>query len=156
MSFREFLKEDEKGVYVAVKFDNESNKSLRKIIEDYDIPSTLEDEDFHSTIIYSRKNGNFKVNEKLSEIAVPLKFHIFETQENKRALVVLLDCEYLKERHNELMEKYNLTYDFDEYIPHITLSYDIGDMEVPKDVEFPEKLTIITEYREELDLDKRY
>ncbi len=30
------------------------------------------------------------------------------------------------------MKLHDATYDFPEYIPHITLSYDLGDMPLPK------------------------
>lgn len=89
-------------------------------------------------------------------IAKPTELHVFETFDKKRALVIKLDCPYLEERHKYLMQKYNLEYDYDEYIPHITLSYDIGEMEVPKDVKFPEFFRIQAEYKEDLNLEKKY
>ena len=54
------------------------------------------------------------------------------------------------------MDKYELTYDYPEYIPHITLSYDIGDTILPKNVEFPKFFRISSEYQEDLNLNKKY
>ena len=128
-------------------------------IKDNNIPSTLTKDDIHSTVIYSRKYTDISINdiEDLGS-AEPLKFHIFETQEDKRALVILLKSEYLENRHKDLMKEHNLTYDFKEYLPHLTLSYDIGDYDISKlDIkDLPKHLTINTEYKEDLDLDKSY
>ena len=107
-------------------------------------------------MIYSTKYDNIVENDVGEDLgtAEPLKFHIFETADKKRALVVVLKSEYLVNRHKELMTNYNLTYDFDEYIPHITLSYDIGNFDISKlDIkDLPSNFTINTEYKEDLDL----
>ena len=164
--FREWLREaeiKEKGIYVAVKYNQSTGDDLLDFIKKYNIPSTLKAEDFHTTLIYSRKFADIKElddNMEDSEIvAKPTELHVFETFDKKRALVIKLDCPYLEQRHKFLMKKYDLTYDYDEYIPHITLSYDIGDLEVPKipkDVKFPEFFRIQAEYKEELNLEKKY
>ena len=153
------INEQEKGVYLAVKYTQSNEEDLILYIKDNNIPSTLTKDDIHSTVIYSRKYADISINdiEDLGS-AEPLKFHIFETQEDKRALVILLKSEYLENRHKDLMKEHNLTYDFKEYLPHITLSYDIGDYDISKlDIkDLPKHLTINTEYKEDLDLDKSY
>lgn len=173
--FREFLKnskestqstqstsslKEEKGVYVAVTYNQSAQDDLLDFIKEYNIPSTLKAEDFHTTIIYSRKYADIKDLEDNMEdseiVAYPKELHVFETFDKKRALVIKLDCPYLEERHKYLMEKYNLTYDYDEYIPHITLSYDIGNMGLPENVKFPKFFRINSEYKEELNLEKKY
>ena len=161
--FREWLREaeiKEKGIYVAVKYNQSAGDDLLEFIKKYQIPSTLKAEDFHTTLIYSRKWADIKeLDENMGDseiIAKPTELHVFETFDKKRALVIKLDCPYLEERHKYLMQKYDLEYDYDEYIPHITLSYDIGEMEVPKDVKFPEFFRIQAEYKEDLNLEKKY
>ena len=153
------INEQEKGVYLAVKYTQSNAEDLMLYIKDNNIPSTLTKDDIHSTVIYSRKYADISINdiEDLGS-AEPLKFHIFETQEDKRALVILLKSEYLENRHKDLMKEHNLTYDFKEYLPHITLSYDIGDYDISKlDIkDLPKHLTINTEYKEDLDLNKSY
>ena len=165
--FKEFVKKKlnitektaDKGIYLAAKFTQSNEDDLFIFIKDNNIPSTLTRDDFHSTIIYSRKYADLPINDTEDlGYAEPEKFHIFETQEGKRALVILLKSDYLLNRHNELMKKYDLTYDFEEYLPHATLSYDIGDFDISvlniKDL--PKHFTINTEYKEDLDLDKSY
>lgn len=157
------LKESEKvqrGVYVAVKYNQSAGDDLLDFIKKYDIPSTMKAEDFHTTIIYSKKYADIQdLDDDMGDseiVAKPTELHVFETFDKKRALVIKLDCSYLLERHEYLMRKYNLAYEYPEYIPHITLSCDIGEMEIPKDVEFPEFFRIQGEYKEDLNLEKKY
>ena len=153
-------KQDTKGLYIAVKYNQSAGDNLLDFIKKYNIPSTMKSEDFHTTLIYSRKFADIQeLEDDLGDseiVAKPTELHVFETFDKKRALVIKLDCSYLKERHKYLMQKYNLTYDYDEYIPHITLSYDIGEMEIPKDVKFPKFFRIQAEYQEDLNLEKKY
>ena len=156
------LKEEkeQKGLYVAVKYNQSAGDDLLDFIKKYNIPSTMKSEDFHTTLICSRKFADIKeLEDDLVDseiVAEPTELHVFETFDKKRALVIKLDCPYLEERHKYLMQKYDLEYDYDEYIPHITLSYDIGEMKVPKDVKFPELFRIQAEYKEDLNLEKNY
>ena len=153
-------KQDTKGLYVAVKYNQSAGDDLLDFIKKYNIPSTMKSEDFHTTLICSRKFADIKeLEDDLVDseiVAEPTELHVFETFDKKRALVIKLDCPYLEERHKYLMQKYDLEYDYDEYIPHITLSYDIGEMKVPKDVKFPEFFRIQAEYKEDLNLEKNY
>lgn len=152
--------EDSTGIYVAVKYNQSACDDLLDFIKKYQIPSELTADDFHTTLIYSKKWADIKElddNMEDSEIvAKPTELHVFETFDKKRALVIKLDCSYLDERHKYLMQKYNLTYEYPEYIAHITLSYDIGDLDIPKDVEFPKFFRIQSEYQEDLNLEKKY
>ena len=153
-------KQTSEGIYVAVKYNQSAGDDLLDFIKKYEIPSTLKAEDFHTTLIFSRKCADIQdLDDDMGDseiVAKPTELHVFETFDKKRALVIKLDCPYLEERHKYLMQKYDLEYDYDEYIQHITLSYDIGEMEVPKDVKFPEFFRIQAEYKEDLNLEKNY
>lgn len=141
------------GVYVGVKYDTDSVKKLKALIKQLKIPNEVPSSKIHTTIIYSRKYvPDIKTYDTILDIvAIPKKFTVFDTQDNKRALVIELDCEYLVDRHNAIMEEYGTTYDFEKYIPHITLSYDIGDLEFIYDFnENPIELVLTSEYTEKL------
>lgn len=59
----DILKESEKdqrGIYVAVKYNQSAGDDLLDFIKKYQIPSTLKAEDFHTTLIYSRKWADIK------------------------------------------------------------------------------------------------
>lgn len=161
-SFTDYLKEQQEGIYVGVKYANEDVDKILAYIDRNDISSSLGFDDIHSTIIFSRRYDDIQVLGDLNDkfiFAQPYSLSCFPIQgsDGKHALVMKLKCEWLEQRHKYLMDQYNLTYDFDEYIPHLTLSYDYPYSEpdpILEDVSKMGNIFIKKEYREELDLNK--
>lgn len=157
--FINFLNEKEKGTYAAVRFEDSAEKIeyLKKI----GIPNV--NEELHCTLLYSRKNCPNYEPMDMSDgefyeeaIAYPDHLKIFRTQDEKNCLVLVLRSGWIVKRHNDLMKEHKATYDFPEYIPHVTLSYDVGDFDyksiedqLKKSDEFY-KLVINEEYKEDL------
>ena len=138
-----------KGTYAGVRFSNETLENLAKYIEDNDIPDPHRD--FHCTLLFSRKvlpkYDPIEYNKPLTG-----KCKGFELFNEGKALVLRFDCPELVKRHKELMDEHKATYDYDEYLPHVTLSYDASKVDVdelPKP-KFP--IVITKEYKEELTL----
>ncbi len=154
MKLYEIAKKVPDGSYVAVKYDDESRDKLYEFAEKLNLPNLLPKSKYHTTLIYSRKyNPDVKEDQSLYPLKIKGKeLHVLDTQDNKRALVMKFDSPELVERHNFLMSEYQLQYDYDEYIPHITLSYDIGDMDVDFSGKFP-IMTVTEEYVEDLIFD---
>lgn len=152
MNFYSYIKkllERNKGVYVGTLFDNESERLINDFIVDNNIPNP--NTDLHCTLIYSRKYADFPVSKNVLIDCYIKELVIFNNDTN--CLVAVLESDYLKERHKELMKRHDLTYDYDEYIPHIALSYDVpDDFDISK-IEIPKwNIKIQSEYREDLDL----
>lgn len=143
-----------KGTYIGVRFDKSSLDMLKSLQKDLSIPNPTPVSDMHSTVIFSRNQIDFPVEKSVNEKVSPdVKFHIFTTKSGKRALVLLIDSDYLRARH-ELGNQLGATYDFPDYQPHVTLSYDVGDRKYPtKKFKLDKELVIASEYHEELDLD---
>lgn len=144
-----------KGTYVGVKLDKESRKKIKDLCKDIGVSNPTSSDKMHSTVIYSRKyaTGLEADSTGYPITAKPKCLHIFIAQDGKRALVMKLDCPELVARHDYIMSEYGTTYDFPEYIPHITLSYDCGEFE-PSDYKgsLP-NVTFTGEYVEDLVLD---
>lgn len=166
MKVNELLeKETVKGLYAAVKFSKDTIDRILKYCGDKDIPNILNPEDFHSTLCYSRKLvPDFKPVDELFEEGKPKKFEIWESppnafkEEKTFCLVLKYSSSYMENRFKEIMDM-GATYDYDEYKPHLTISYDVGEgFDVSKlvDIDAIAPLDIIGEYSEELDLDKNY
>ena len=156
-------KEQKPGTYAGAKFDTETNKALHKYMSDNKIPNAIRPDKIHTTILYSRKHcPNYTPLGKLKHpwVATPVEFVVWKTNgadggTPANCLVLKLDCKELKDRHEELMKQHNATYDYDEYSPHVTLSYDIGDTDVsklPKIFDSVKHLNVVEEYGEDLDL----
>lgn len=147
---------DDSGIYAAAKFSQDTVEALSKAITNLQIPNPTPDDEFHCTIIYSETS----VSELWGEVkefdppltATPDKFHFFESASNgTQCLVILLkDCPELHEMHESMVNDYGAVYAFDEYMPHVTLSYDYDNQDIldanPQD--YIQKLEIVkVEYK---------
>jgi len=149
--------ERENGTYVAVNFSKESRKALSKSLKDMGIPNRHPSEKYHCTIMYSSNPLHEweEANQEPIELDPPHKFNItgfeiFKTMSDTNALVVRGECDYLNERHQMLVDEHGAKCTHDEYKPHVTVSYDCGDIDV-EDLDIsvlPEYLEIEEEYTE--------
>jgi len=162
--------------YVGVMFSSESNRLLNQILKDLGLQKDFND-NFHCTIAYSKKNFKFKLpneNEntvkiKDDQIMVPVKeqcsikgFGNFKTNEGLN-LHIELNCLFCKSEFNRCI-KSGAVYDYNKYIPHITLMYNCAlpgeDKGIPMkyfkntlDKYIGKKLTIVREYKQVLNKD---
>jgi len=131
------------GTYVAVKYNWDTRKALQALQERISVPNPVEPSEFHTTVVYSRKSIAWDPELKLEVEAKPKGFQCWDTHDKKKCLVLLIDCPFLHERWQEAMDK-GATYDFDDYRPHISLSYDIGEDFDAKSIEVPDFPMVIT------------
>lgn len=162
---QEKTKEETKGTYAAVKFSDDTKEAIAKYIADNDLPNPLAKEKMHCTLLYSRKYcPDYQPLGKIDPpwIGKPTKLEVWESkakqggEKGSRCLVMKFNCSQLNERHEELMDEHDATYDFPEYETHVTLSYDIGDLDeeaLPDITEAVKTIEIVEEYGEDLDLD---
>jgi hypothetical protein len=123
------------GTYAGARFSAASKDAIAQYIKKHNIPNAPNPDSLHTTILYSRKflpefsaKGPYEPTIK----AVPTGFESWPSQpdENghrKNCLVLTFDAPDLVKRHESLMDTHKATYDFDEYKPHVTFSYDAGD-----------------------------
>jgi len=127
--------ERRQGTYAAAKYDEVSCMILAQLMGIWKIPNPINTKDLHTTIIYSRtpipevaqhnmdstelKSRGWKFSPKSLEL-----FSSSSEKDDKSLLVMLLGAPELINLHNELV-KTGATHDFPEYIPHVTLSYDV-------------------------------
>lgn len=154
--------ENKKGTYAGVKFDSDTNRALHQYIKENNIPNSVRPDRFHTTVLYSRKHlPNYKPAGKIQPPMTgnPTGLTVWETNgENSpktKCLIFLYDSPELVKRHKSLMKEHEATYDYPEFKPHVTLSYDIGDMDINKlpSLDTVGPLNIVEEYGEDLDLD---
>lgn len=161
MEKKEEEKKEELGTYAGVRFDDDTIKRIKAYAIDNEIPDRLESRKLHTTLLYSKKHlPDYVASGDLDEplIGKPTGFDVWESQPDdegikSNCLILLYDCSELVKRHKDLMSQHEAEYDFDEYKPHITLSYNIGDLDVSKlNAEDIGDINITTEYQEELNI----
>lgn len=129
------------GTYVAIKFSADTLLRLQSLQKRAKLNNPIPLEELHATVCYSRNPIHVvpKVGNKV--IAVHGFVENLETKDGN-AVVLRLDSPYLAERHEQL-RKLGATHDFDDYLPHISLSYD-------DEITEPFELDILIEMTHEL------
>lgn len=123
------LKENKNGTYAGYRFDEKDLDKIESWCKENNIPKPVSKKEMHVTLLYSKKPcPKYKPLGKLSS---PIKAmieeqEIWDTQDGKRALVAKLDAPEMIKRQKQLMKEHNASFDYDEYKPHLTLSYDVG------------------------------
>jgi len=142
------------GVYVGLRVLDPANSQLVEFAEENKIsnPSTTKERRLHVTTIYSRRWAPL-VPDAARHLARPLAWRTFVAQGGKRCLVLQLSAPSVQRRHRQLMSLYPLTFDYEVFIPHITLSYDAGDLDLGALPPFQEDVWLGDEYVEELRID---
>ncbi len=144
------LSEFGKGLYVAAKFSESTLDALEELQRSLKLPNPVPRDKLHTTIVYSRVNVPYKVASGSFEIADKGKLDVFKTQSGDRALVFKMESDYLHARHL-YAKALGATYDYPDYQPHITLSYNIGVLNFSGEYKVP--VVLDREYSEELDLE---
>ncbi len=152
-----FEKADAKnGTYAGVRFSDKTNQAIIEFCKKYKVPNPVAAAKLHTTVLYSRKPlPNYTAAGKYDKplIGEPTKWSVWDSQDKSKCLILEYKCSKLKERHKELMDEHEATYDFPEYKTHVTLSYDIGDFELDGLPMLDSDIEIVEEYSEDLNLD---
>jgi len=154
-------KEEAKGTYAAVHFNKETIDGIKKYIKENDIPNHTKFDKMHTTLLYSKTHcPDYKPAGKLDKpmIGKGTGFEKWPSQPDDdgnvaMCLVMRYDCPELIKRHKELMKEHDAVYDFDEYKPHITFSYDVAGLQCKDLPTFDGKIEIVEEYGEDLNMD---
>jgi hypothetical protein len=137
------------GLYVAAKFSESTLDEIEDLQRELKIPNPVPRHKIHSTICYSRVDVPYVCSTGSFEVATSGELETWDTQDGK-VLVLKLDSDYLKFRHN-YARALGATHDFPDYTPHITLSYNIGPAHYKGEVKC--HVVLDREYKEPLQLD---
>ena len=147
----------EDGTFAGVKFSGASVQKLKAFSDKNNIPNPTPSEEYHSTLLFSHTPlpdykpwGSYKA----ALTAIPKYATIFGDDDEK-ALVIVFDAPGLVKRHKYLMRKHpEATWDHDDFIPHVTLSYDVGDFD-PNSLNVTDigPLDIVEEYVADIEAD---
>lgn len=157
MKIFEILKPE--GTYAGVRFSEDTKNSIKQFIKDNEIKNPVDIYTLHATLLFSRKYlPNYKAFGEINPpwLGEPGKLQIWDNKDKtKKVLVLSLKCKELTKRHHYLMKLHKAKYDYPQYNPHITISYDCGDLDIEKLFKidnYLKEIEIIKEYKESLDL----
>lgn len=139
-------------VYIAMHLTKDTEDKIKEYIS-ANIPELKMNEDLHSTLAYSKKKREKMINRGNDRMKWKFKkFSKFWEDEN--SLVIELDSEDMKNRSKKLASDYELISDYDEYSPHITISYEGKEIDIESlpacDIDFEFEHEFIEDIDEEL------
>lgn len=144
------------GTYAGVRFDSSTIDALVEYTKTNEIPEPVKPADFHTTLLYSRKHlPNYQPISSYDELmqGTVTGVDLWPAQSDgvKRTLVLTFKCPQLSKRHKELMDEHKAQWDFPNFKPHVTLSYQAAGFDLASLPKFKHPLRIVGEYVEELD-----
>lgn len=143
-------------LYVSRKVENGAD--IIKWAKSQGFKSLLKADDLHVTIAFSRKpvdwmkvsqawspesNSRLTISEGGPRVVEPLG--------NEGAIVLHIAADELKWRHNEIEREAGTSWDYDEYQPHITLTYKKGRVNLDEVEPYRGKIVLGPELFEEID-----
>lgn len=142
------------GTYVVALPSDKSISTIKALYNLLfgDVEDLETKNDYHVTLAYSHKVFNPKCDHSIVYPATISGVRLFSYDEDKKAIVFLLKSDALQKRFKQL-KSFGATYDFDEYLPHVTVATieksrnDIKEM----DFSFEIPLMFSNEYTEPLD-----
>lgn len=157
-----FEKKQPDGTYAGAHFTKATTDGIAKFCKEHKVKNAIPASKLHCTILYSRKYlPEYKACGKYEEplVGKPIEFDIWKTSppdpkaEKTNCLVLKFECDDLVSRHKELMKDHGATFDYDQYTPHLTLSYNVGDLDIKDLLMYDGPIEVEEEYKEDLDLD---
>lgn len=131
-------KEPREISYIEAQVSN--FQEIKEFCEKYELKCDVED--MHCSLLYSVKQDGFAI----TDVGYPTKAIVvgtelfFNSKQEQKVLVLLLKSEMLERRYHELMKVPGATYDFPEFRPHVTVSYNSSQAEhdkIPVDTVWP-------------------
>ena len=115
-------------VYVAVHLSSETEEQVRWYCAE-NMPGMKINDDLHSTLIFSKKPKEERLKRK--QFKWEWKFKKFSKfWDDWASIVIELDSEDMKGYNRELVKENWFISDFDEYLPHISISYEWQDIDI--------------------------
>lgn len=120
------------GTYVGLLVINPSRTLIKKYLADNNIPDPPNrfENRRHVTVVNSDQHADVEPNDAITYLATPVRFEVLKTREGKRTLSLLLDAPEVVARHHEICQTNGIEHSHDDYKPHVTFSYDIGDLDI--------------------------
>ena len=131
---------------------------LARWAKDQGFKTTLDPSDMHVTVLYSRnpvdpiKMGTGWGGDEKGNLTVKPGGPRAVEKLGMDAVVLLFASDDLSWRHRQMVEA-GASHDYDEYQPHVTLTYDAGDVDLEAIKPFTGELRFGPEIFEPLDLD---
>lgn len=151
-----YYKTMKNGTYIAANLSEESKDSLAALQKRLGIKDPLPKDDFHCTLMYSKKGDPDVRPQQYKEPKYAEVDSLDLLGDDKNCLVIKLNSEHLQMRHQQLIMN-GLTHSYSTYNPHITLTYNYQGEPMDEELLYDENgecivlIEFVDEFSEPLD-----
>lgn len=121
-------KQSDGGTFVGAHLGPKTVERLAQWCAEARIPNPVSKDEMHITVVISKDRSIDFPPQTFEPMLLVDKstyeFKLFGKENN--VLVLAMECRELADIHTKALADYGLTWDFPSYIPHVTLSYDVG------------------------------
>lgn len=149
---------DDIGLFVGYRINRQARQGFFFFSEDHQIPNPVPQDELHVTLIGSPTFDPEFTPEGILErpIAISnLTPDVWTTKDGKKCLVMRFESRELQQEYEYVTRTYNLKSEYEEFLPHITLSYDLEGREIDKK-ELGNMQVIVNSYVPVFDLVEQY
>ena len=126
------------GVYIAFNLSKETEDNIKEYCSQH-IPGIEMNEDLHSTLVFSKKAMEKKIDRKPDRAKGKFK-QFSKFGKDEESLVIELDSEDMMNLHKWMTSDHDFISDFPDYKPHVSITYKGKDIDIenlpPMDFEF--------------------
>ena len=125
-TYRDYLFESvhPSGTYACIIPSRESREEILKFCVDQGIDNLVDSDEYHCTIIYSKKECPDVAKEDFGLPCNGLVTGFKVLGKDEKVLVLELYCPNAVRLHELFIEKHGATHDYPEFISHITIASD--------------------------------
>lgn len=154
LTFKEFiLNKRPTGTYVCLKPDEETMKMIGRFISDNNILNGVQMSSLHSTVIYSKVHDRTLTSFPGCYAAEFDSVRVMPSDDDKLVIAIELNSPDIQALHRRLLKDHSVTHTYDNYIVHVTVTYDGGQMPETWDIKSIDK-PFVFDKMEVQDLDK--
>lgn len=144
MRFHQLLEADSNGTFIGIRLTSESANRILAWLEENNVKDPTPFKELHVTLLVDKTNTLDHDPIRYDPPLVPkqdtYKVELFGKDQN--ILVLTFDCPQLTKRHDQVKKRFNVVEDWDEYRPHITLTYTVQEVTGPLEPpDFPIELS---------------
>jgi hypothetical protein len=122
------------GTYVGIQYNKDSITSLVRLQHILGLKNPVSNVKFHTTLVYHRGLIDFEIIDSMKVYLRGYRLGVLKSKDGNNCVVL-----YVKNHEEDtyLMDRFNYSlnqgaiWDYDEYRPHITLSYDEKNIDTP-------------------------
>lgn len=140
------------GLFIGLQLAEQDLKNIEKFQQAINLPNCVKPEEIHCTLFSTTDDFNYVSTLDLPVEIKNLTLGKIKTQSGVDCLVLYFNSEKLTQYHDEIAHKYGVRPFYPEFIAHITLSYDCGNIDSDKiDLQqYLQSVTLVKEYVQEL------